>query len=195
MGSTGAGHDDLRLRDATTDDVPALVALVQSAYRGADSRTGWTTEAHLLDGQRTDATAVARQLAPPDSRMLVVGHPIVACCHLERRSGVAHFGMFAVAPAQQAAGLGRRLLAAAEGVARDEWTVPEMHMQVISVREELIQWYERRGYRRTGTVSPFPYEDERFGLPRRNDLVFELLVKDLGLAAIRDEPRPPGPRR
>jgi hypothetical protein len=52
-------------------------------------------------------------------------------------------------------------------------------MKVISAREDLIAWYERHGYARTGRRSPFPYGDERFGLPRRAGLEFELLVKPL----------------
>jgi ribosomal protein S18 acetylase RimI-like enzyme len=88
--------------------------------------------------------------------------------------------MFAVRPGSQGGGLGRRVLARAERLAREEWGVREMHMTVISVREELIAWYERRGYRRTGRMAPFPYGDERFGVPRRDDLEFELLVKELG---------------
>jgi ribosomal protein S18 acetylase RimI-like enzyme len=87
--------------------------------------------------------------------------------------------MFAVSPALQGAGLGKTIIAEAERRAREAWDVTEMHMTVISVREDLIAWYERRGYRRTGEMSPFPYGDERFGIPQRDDLQFELLVKPL----------------
>jgi ribosomal protein S18 acetylase RimI-like enzyme len=169
-------------RDAVEADVPALVALVESAYRGDASRAGWTTEADILDGQRTDPDGVRAVITAPGSRLVVVerdGVP-VACCQLEHRGDVAYFGMFAVRPGSQGGGLGRRVLARAERLAREEWGVREMHMTVISVREELIAWYERRGYRRTGRMAPFPYGDERFGVPRRDDLEFELLVKELG---------------
>ncbi len=91
----------------------------------------------------------------------------------------AYFGMFAVRPALQGAGLGKVIIAEAERFARDEWSVAEMHMTVISAREDLIAWYVRRGYARTGEMSPFPYGDERFGLPTRDDLQFELLTKKL----------------
>ncbi|MFJ8696586.1 GNAT family N-acetyltransferase [Streptomyces roseolilacinus] len=169
-------------RDAVEADVPVLVALVESAYRGDASRAGWTTEADILDGQRTDPDGVRAVITAPGSRLVVVerdGAP-VACCQLEHRGDVAYFGMFAVRPGSQGGGLGRRVLARAERLAREEWGVREMHMTVISVREELIAWYERRGYRRTGRMAPFPYGDERFGVPRRDDLEFELLVKELG---------------
>jgi GNAT superfamily N-acetyltransferase len=87
--------------------------------------------------------------------------------------------MFAVSPAVQGAGLGKVIIAEAERTVRETWGAREMHMTVISVRNDLIAWYERRGYRRTGEMSPFPYGDERFGIPLRDDLRFELLVKEL----------------
>ncbi|WP_155372635.1 GNAT family N-acetyltransferase [Catellatospora vulcania] len=169
------------VRAAGPDDVPAIVALVESAYRGDSSRAGWTTEADILQGQRTDAEAVAAQVADPDGVVLLAerGGDLLACCHLERRDGYAYFGMFAVRPLLQGGGLGKTVIAEAERFAADEWDVPEMHMTVISVRSELIAWYERRGYSRTRQTSPFPYGDERFGLPQRDDLEFELLVKKL----------------
>ncbi|MFD0339926.1 GNAT family N-acetyltransferase [Streptomyces sp. NPDC127117] len=171
----------LTFRDAADADVPALVALIESAYRGDSSRTGWTTEADILQGRRTDPDGVRKVLEGPGSRLLVVERDgeLVACCQLEHRGEAAYFGMFAVRPGLQGAGLGKVIIAEAERTVRESWGVREMHMTVISVREELIAWYERRGYRRTGELSPFPYGDERFGIPQRDDLVFELLVKDL----------------
>lgn len=168
-------------RAATPADVPALVELVQASYRGDSSRAGWTTEADILDGQRTDPDMVAEAVSGPGSRMLIAedGGALVACCQLEDRGGHTYFGMFAVDPRRQGGGLGKKVLAEAERVARDEWGAKEMHMTVISVREDLIAWYVRRGYARTGQKSPFPYGDERFGLPKRDDLEFELLVKKL----------------
>ncbi|MFD5317443.1 GNAT family N-acetyltransferase [Streptomyces sp. NPDC127098] len=177
---------DLSFRVAGEADVPALVGLVESAYRGDASRAGWTTEADLLDGQRTDPEGVRAVITTPGSRLLVVerADELIACCQLERRTGpgglvAAYFGMFAVRPGLQGGGVGRRLLAEAERRARAEWGATEMRMQVISARDELIAWYERRGYARTGELAPFPYGDERFGVPRRVDLAFELLVKPL----------------
>jgi ribosomal protein S18 acetylase RimI-like enzyme len=168
-------------RTATAADVPSLVALIESAYRGESSRAGWTTEADLLEGRRTDSEGVMAVLQGQDSRMVVVESDgaLLACCQLEDRRGHAYFGMFAVRPELQGGGLGRRLLAEAERLAGEQWGAKQMHMTVISAREDLIAWYVRRGYTRTGRTSAFPYGNERFGRPTREDLEFELLVKEL----------------
>jgi ribosomal protein S18 acetylase RimI-like enzyme len=167
-------------RAATLADVDAIVALVESAYRGESGLRGWTTESHLLDGQRTDAADVRALIERPDSRVLLAEFAgrLKASCHIERQGDAGYFGMFAVDPAEQGSGLGKRVLAEAERIAREEWRCRGMRMTVIVQREELIAWYSRRGYRRTGEYQPFPYGDERFGIPRRDDLRFEVLRKD-----------------
>jgi GNAT superfamily N-acetyltransferase len=169
-------------RAASLDDVPEVLALVQSSYRGEDSRAGWTTEADLLDGQRTDRAAV-EEVVGSDAGMILLAEAadgrLLGCCQLERQADAAYFGMFAIRPALQGRGLGGLLLAEAERHVRDTWCARRLEMQVIAVREDLIAWYARRGYLATGESRPFPYGDERFGLPRRPDLSFAVLVKDL----------------
>jgi ribosomal protein S18 acetylase RimI-like enzyme len=173
----------LSFRHATDADVAAIVRLVESAYRGDASRTGWTTEADLLDGQRTDATAVAEMVRAPGGMVLLAGDnggQLVGCCHLEQRPGAeVYFGMFSVQPVRQGDGVGRQVLAEAERLARDDWAAATMIMTVIAQRAELIAWYERRGYHRTGETQPFPYGNVRYGIPRRPDLVFAVLAKSL----------------
>ena len=173
----------LTVRAADVADIPAIVELVESAYRGDTSRVGWTTEADLLDGQRTDVEAVKEAVASDSSVLLVAtaeDGSMLACCQLEPRDGgVCYFGMFAVRPTLQGGGVGRQMLADAETYARDEWEARVMQMTVIAQRAELIAWYERRGYSSTGETQPFPYGDERFGLPRRDDLYFVVLEKHL----------------
>ncbi|HEX6833157.1 MAG TPA: GNAT family N-acetyltransferase [Rudaea sp.] len=171
----------LTFRDATAADVPAIVALVESAYRGDASRAGWTTEADLLDGQRVDPQGVLDVIARPHSRVLLGerGGELLACCHLEKQDDACYFGMFSVRPTLQGGGVGKAMMIEGERVARVEWKCTKMEMTVISVRDELIAWYERRGYRRSGVFKPFPYGDERFGVPKRDDLRFEILEKAL----------------
>lgn len=171
----------LRFRRAGPPDVAALLGLVQSAYRGEESRRGWTTEADLLDGQRTDAAQLHQAVGSPDSVVLVAEQAgeMVACCQLTRRGGQAEFGLFAVRPALQGRGMGRAVLSEAEQVAAREWSSTVLTMKVIAQRADLIAWYGRLGYRPTGETVPFPYGDERFGLPRRPDLVFVVLAKEI----------------
>jgi len=168
-------------RDATPDDADAIIDLVQSAYRGDASRRGWTTEADLLDGQRIDRPVLLDLLGRERTRVLLLESAgrLQACCELQAMEGHAYFGMFSVRPDSQGRGIGHRVLVEAERIAGEEWGCREMRMTVIDVRDELIAWYERRGYRRTGEYKPFPYGDERFGIPRRDDLRFEVLSRDL----------------
>ena len=168
-------------RNATPADIDALVALVTSAYRGDSSRAGWTTEADLLDGNRIDPEVLRADLERPRSRVLLAEADggLQACAHVADEDGAGYFGMFAVHPGLQGGGLGKQLLAECERIARDEWQLPVMRMTVIDIRDELIAFYQRRGYRRTGQFKPFPYGDARFGQPKRDDLRFEVLEKPL----------------
>jgi ribosomal protein S18 acetylase RimI-like enzyme len=170
------------VRTAVPSDAAAVAALVQRAYRGEASRVGWTTEADLLDGQRIDVVGVAAKIGGAAGQVLVGVDPadhLVACCEIESRGSVAYFGMFAVEPALQGSGLGRLMLESAEQRAVDLWAVTSIEMTVIAQRTELIDWYVRRGYVHTGETRPFPYGDDAFGLPRRDDLVFVVLAKPL----------------
>lgn len=172
----------LNFRFAGPSDVGAIVELVESAYRGEASRAGWTTEADLLDGQRTDTEGVLAGLATAGSWVLLAEEEakLVGCCLLERQSdNEAYFGMFSVRPHEQGKGIGKAILREAEQLARDKWGCKKMVMSVIAQRQDLIAWYERRGYSRTGRTEPFPYGDERFGIPKRTDLHFVVLAKQL----------------
>jgi len=171
----------LRFRDADAADVAAVVALVESAYRGEASRVGWTTEADLLDGRRTGPDDIVSILARERSRLLLAEADgrLLACAHVAVEDGAGYFGMFSVRPDCQGAGIGKQVLAEAERIVARDWACRTLRMTVIDLREELIAFYERRGYRRTGELKPFPYGDARFGLPRRDDLRFEVLEKTL----------------
>ena len=176
---------DVALRYATLHDTPALVALVTSAYRGDASRAGWTTEADILDGARIGPDVLRADLERPRSKIVLLEQAgnLLACAHVAEDDGAGYFGMFAVAPTLQGGGIGKRLLAECERIARDDWHLPVMRMTVIDVRDALIAFYQRRGYQRTGVFKPFPYGDARFGEPKRDDLRFEVLEKFFSVEA------------
>lgn len=176
----------LTFRFAEPGDVPAIVSLVESAYRGEASRRGWTTEADLLDGHRTDAAAVSAVLSTEGSAILVAeaGGLLAGCCKLERRPrATVSFGLFAVPPDRQGQGRGRAILAEAERLAREDWGARTMVMTVLEPRLDLIAWYERRGFRRTGETRPFPHQNTRPGAPTGPDLRFVVLARPLTAGA------------
>lgn len=167
-----------------SEELDEIAALVNSAYRGDASRAGWTSEAELLGGQRTDAATLRADLAAkPGATILtmreVAEGAILASVWLEPAdAGVCYLGMLTVNPQRQADGFGRFLLGEAERLAAATGA-RAMQLTVIEQRESLIAWYERRGYRRTGAIKPFPYGDERVGKPMREGLrlaVFEKLL-------------------
>ena len=173
---------------AQDHDLAALAALVNSAYRGELAQKGWTSESYLLGGQRTDEASLRADLAAnPGSALLTLRDSEDAQPHAcvwvqpqnsEGARDAWYVGMVTVSPLRQAGGLGRTLLEAAETYARARGG-KTLEMTVISVRDTLIAWYERRGYRLTGATEPFPYGDERFGVPQRDDLLFVVMEKAL----------------
>ncbi|MDE2144274.1 MAG: GNAT family N-acetyltransferase [Elusimicrobia bacterium] len=173
----------ISFRSADASDVEALVALVNSGYRGESSKKGWTTEADLLGGQRTDADKIREMIAARDSRVELAFDAeggLIACVHLKKEAdGSCYLGMLTVDPNRQAGGIGKSLMAHSEELAR-AWGCSRMRMTVISVRAELLAYYERRGYVKTGATEPFPEDDPRFGLPKVRGLTFVELVKPLG---------------
>jgi len=169
------------LRPAVAGDLPAVEALMNRAYRGESAAGGWSHEAELLGGQRTSAAMLADDLARPGSRLLLwePDGRLTGCVFLEDQGGHRwYLGGLTVDPDAQAGGAGRRILAAAETVARAGGGTT-IRMTVIQLRDTLIAWYGRRGYRPTGETAPFPYGDTRFGVPLRDDLHFIVLEKAL----------------
>ena len=143
---------------------------------------GWTTEADLLDGRRTGPDDIEAMPRAPQQPHPARRARTARTARLRARGDRGRRRLLRHvlgAPDLQGGGIGKPLLAEAERIVREEWRLPAMRMTVIDVRDELIAFYERRGYRRTGIKKPFPYGDERFGLPKRDDLRFEVLEKPL----------------
>ena len=165
-------------------DVPAIVALMNLAYRGSATAPGWSTEAGYITGNRTTEDLLRAELAEkPEASFLLWRDrrdaALKGCVWLEPLGGdLWYLGSLAVDPQIQNGGLGHALLAAAE-----QWVCAQggrrIRMSVVNVRRVLIAWYARRGYRETGETTPFPYGDDRFGIPQRDDLCFVGLEKEL----------------
>lgn len=170
------------LFEAKPADLPAVAALVNSAYRGEVSRQGWTTEADYVGGQRTDPQTLARDLAAdPQARLLLLrdeeGEPPLGCVMLKPAKDDAwYLGMLTVRPDIQDRQLGRAMLEGAEAYAKAQGA-GRIRISVVQVRDTLIAWYERRGYDATGATLPFPYGDPEIGEPTRDDLHFIVMEK------------------
>jgi ribosomal protein S18 acetylase RimI-like enzyme len=166
---------------AREEDHHEVVALANRAYRGAG---GWNAETGLIEGERTSLDFLRSDLAEdPEARLLIhrdsATGTLDACVRLAPKgSGIWHLGLLAVLPDLQARRLGRRVLAAAEDHVREHGGTT-IRMGVVNLRDTLIAWYERRGYCRTGEQEAFPYGDERFGRPLRDDMSFVVLEKVL----------------
>ena len=164
---------------ASDADVPQLVSLVNSAYRGDSSKQGWTTEADLLDGIRTDEEALGKMIHQTDSVILKFTNnhnDVVGCVNLQKQQDKMYLGMLTVSPYIQAQGIGKEIVKVAEEYAKQQGC-SSVVMTVITVRHELIKWYERRGYHQTQEKRPFP-KDPRFGIPKQ-PLEFVVMEKQL----------------
>jgi ribosomal protein S18 acetylase RimI-like enzyme len=171
---------DIRAADAR--DMAALHQLIEAAYRGDSARRGWTHEADLLGGQRIDRPALTAILDDPQQRLLLAtrGGAVIGCVNIAALAGNrAYLGLLAVDPAQQAGGIGRALMTAAETIAAAAFGARIIEMTVIRQRRELIAYYRRRGYELTSETRPFPYEDRSKGAPARPDLSFVVLTKGI----------------
>ncbi|RFZ85584.1 GNAT family N-acetyltransferase [Mucilaginibacter terrenus] len=169
----------MSITKATLADVSALHTLVNSSYRGESSHKGWTTEAGLIDGQRIDHDSLVEQLNDPSAVILKntdESGNITGCVYLQNRGdGSMYLGMLSVKPELQARGLGKQLLLAAEDYAFN-WDITTIVMTVITTRTELLNYYERRGYSKTGEVIPLIIE-ERFGILKQPLNMYKLEKK------------------
>lgn len=165
------------ITSATIHDAPALEKLVNSAYRGDDSRQGWTTEADLLDGTRVTKELLENLLQKKDTTVLkcILDNELVGCVELRKEDDKLYLGMLSVKPNTQGKGIGKSLLLEAEVHAKKN-KCSHIFMTVIDGRIELIDWYIRHGYRLTGERKPFVLPDERWGIPKKH-LEFVVLEK------------------
>ncbi|WP_404339097.1 GNAT family N-acetyltransferase [Sphingomonas sp. MMS12-HWE2-04] len=167
--------DSLTIRVATLDDLPALHPVIERAYRGETARIGWTHEADLVLGPRTDIATLAAIVGEPAQRLLIalLGDVAIGCVQVsDKGESLAYLGLLCIDPTLQTGGHGKQLVTAAEDVAREEFGARRIEMTVIDVRHRLLAFYERRGYRISGEKRPFP-------IVLDPPLVMDVLVKDL----------------
>lgn len=176
----------LSTRLATVADAAAICDLANAAYRGTTGERGWTSEADLVAGNRTDVRAVEEAITRPRSAILLAleSAQIVACVQVAQEGTDGHIGLLAVSPVQQGHGTGSWLLARAEDYVWRMFGAQRAVLAVIHQRPALRAFYERRGYRRVGASSPYPI-GLKVGVPKL-ELTVDRLVKprpEAGLAA------------
>ena len=171
--------EDIVFRIATPQDADDITHLVNTTYHGPESIRGWTPEAHLHAGPRTHLNSVMRDIENPNARIVLAYSrgSLVGCATIEHHGDDAHFGMFAVRPSLQGGGIGRAILAETERLAADLWQCKTMTMSSINLQENLIAYYERRGFVPTGERQPFPFAENAGALRTDYDLI--ILRKDL----------------
>jgi ribosomal protein S18 acetylase RimI-like enzyme len=167
-------------RAATKSDTEAISNLVNRAYRPDADFAGWTHESLLVAGNRINVTQVSEIMAKPDSAVLIGlnDSELVACIHVEKNGDSSYIGMFAVNPLLQGAGVGKTMLAHAEQYAKNNFGSSKYCMVVMSDRSELISFYQRRGYQKTGMVMDYPLAAGA-GTPKHADTKIEVLVKQV----------------
>ncbi len=166
-----------RIERCTAEDIPELNALVNVAYRGPESKHGWTSEADLVEGLRIDQEYLHQLFDRHDIIMLkcMIEDQLSGCVLLEKEKTTCHLGMLSVVPVLQNQGIGKLLLQASEEVAKTQGC-ERIQITVISVRQELIDWYIRHGFADTGERQPFPTKDQTFGKPTK-ELEFLIMQK------------------
>lgn len=170
---------EYRFAFATPVDVPALAVLIERAYRGPEAAKGWTNESEILTGPRSSPAEIEGLIRDADTKFLVAfdGDRLVACALLKKHGTGAYFGMFAIDPDTQGSGLGKLMMSRCDDAVRELWNANYLRLTVISLREKLIAWYERRGFIQTGEQEPFPFDTAPGAL--RTDFHLTVLQKAL----------------
>ncbi|TXI16858.1 MAG: GNAT family N-acetyltransferase [Nitrosomonas sp.] len=165
------------LRKAVYEQAQAIADLVNLTYRGD---IGWTTEASIISGDRTSRNEIQAALMDPDAYFFITSQAqlLTSCIYVAKKQDYAYIGFFSVHPSLQGKGLGKFVLAQTEIFAMETMRVRKFIMFVVSQRQELIAFYERRGYVRTGRIETYPVQTN-IGVPKISGLTIEYLEKIL----------------
>lgn len=170
----------IRFKEAVSEQAEEITALVNSVYRGENSKKGWTTEAYFLDGIRITSEKLREIISEKDSVVLLamLNDEILGCVHLEKEKDFCWLGMLSVDVNYQMHGLGKIIIDKGEKYVKETFGCNEMHMKVIGKRIELIDYYLRRGYKLTGEREDFLPSADTFGDPKE-PLYFVILSKQI----------------
>ncbi|MCO5142269.1 MAG: GNAT family N-acetyltransferase [Oligoflexia bacterium] len=171
----------LWVREIKDTDHPIVVKLINRSYRGEESLKGWTSEATFLSGQRIDESLLKKELSPEANMLCLFDNTkLIGCVYLKiyqnPKEDICYLGMLTIDPNIQAKGHGKFLLSKAEEYAKQK-KAKLISLGVIYLRTELINWYERRGYKKTGQTKKFPYGQPEFGIPNQDGLYFCMMEK------------------
>lgn len=152
-----------------------IADLVNLTYRG---NLGWTRETHIIQGDRTDKREIEAALSNPSAHFFVIyqGQKLISCIYVAQETDHAYIGFFSVHPSLQGKGLGKHMLREAELFAVRTMGVRKFMMFVVSQRDELIAFYERRGYGHAGRIESYPLHSA-MGVPKVAGLTIEYLEK------------------
>jgi GNAT superfamily N-acetyltransferase len=141
-------NDQIQIRWAVARDVPAIVRVINMAFRAAES--------FFVEGDRISTEILQPMLDKANFLLAEDATGLAACVYVELHGERAYLGLLAVDPARQHRGLGRRLIDEAENYARASGC-RAMDIRIVNLRAELPPFYRRLGYVETGT-EPFPAE-------------------------------------
>ena len=169
-------------KTAHPEDSQTISDLVNSAYRGDNSKQGWTTEADYIGGTRTTPELILAMLNTPRAQIDLAfdeSENLIGCVYINREGTKRlYFGMLTTSPLYQGKGLGKKMISHVEGIAKKE-SFTELKITVLNVRAELIEFYERRGFKATGDFEKFPDNDPAYGIPKVSGLkLLEFIKKD-----------------
>jgi len=167
---------NLKLVPASIEDAERIKDLINLCYRGMD---GWTKETKIVSGDRISIDDTKTLIQKHNSKMFTVSidETMIACIGIEQKENKAYISAFAVLPSYQNMGIGKQVLSQAEEYAANQFKAKELILVVVSQRQELIEYYERRGYKRTGQISKYPVH-LNVGIPIIEGLTIEYLSKN-----------------
>jgi len=134
------------VRIATPADAAKITSVINSAFHIA--------EGFFLDGNRITQTEVEELLTKGAFLLAEADGKLDGCVYVELRGKRSYLGLLSVDPERQQGGLGSFLMNEAENYCRERGS-RFMDILIVNLREELPQFYRKRGYVDNGTT-PFP---------------------------------------